>query len=197
MKPLTANPFAAIAATATARVPAAPRGGPLRRRAGLVLTIGAVLLASSMLVPLVLGYQRYVITSGSMTGTYDRGSLIYDETVPTKSLKVGDVITYTPPAIHSPTSRLTHRIFAIKVLKDRTRQYQTKGDANPSPDPWTFTLTSPTQARVVFSIPYLGFVFAALSIPLIRILVLGVPALLVALGALGSLWEEAGQESRP
>ena len=56
-------------------------------------------------------------------------------------------------------------------------------------------LTNP-EARVAFGIPYLGYVFAALSIPLVRILVLGIPALLIALGAIGSLWEEAGREQR-
>ena len=33
-----------------------------------------------------------------MTGTYDRGSLVFDEVVPVDDLKVGDVITYRPPA---------------------------------------------------------------------------------------------------
>ena len=162
-----------------------------------MLTVAALLLAASMLVPLILGYQRYVITSGSMSGTYDRGSLIYDETVPTSSLKVGDIITYTPPAGHTRTERLTHRIYSIKVLNNGTRQYRTKGDANTAPDPWTFSLPNATQARVVFGIPYLGYIFALLSIPLVRILVLGIPALLVALGAAGSLWQEAGQETKP
>jgi signal peptidase len=149
-----------------------------------------------MLVPFVLGYQRYVITSGSMTGTYDQGSLIFDETVPTSSLKKGDVITYTPPSTRTHSGRLTHRIYSIRVNSAGIRTYVTKGDANPSPDPWSFALSSPTQARVVFGIPYLGYVFAALSIPLVRILVLGIPALLIALGAIGSLWEEAGRQQR-
>jgi signal peptidase len=168
-----------------------------RRRAGLALTIAAVALAASMLIPLVLGYQRYVITSGSMTGTYDRGTLIYDETVPTRSLRVGDVITYSPPAGVTQPGRLTHRIFSIAVGKDGARTYRTKGDANKSPDPWTFQLPKVSQARVVLGIPYLGFIFAALSLPLVRILIIGVPALLLALGAAASLWEEAGHEARP
>ncbi len=149
-----------------------------------------------MLIPLVLGFQRYVITSGSMTGSYDRGDLIYDETVPTSQLKVGDVITYTPPAGDTRPGRLTHRIYSITVNKDGTRKYRTKGDANAVPDPWTFSLTNPTQARVVFGIPYLGFVFAALSVPLVRILLVGIPALLVAFAAASSLWQEAGAETR-
>lgn len=187
---------AVIAATATAPV-SLPPTAVVRRRVGLALTIAAVALAASMLVPLVLGYQRYVITSGSMDGTYNRGALIYDETVPTKSLRVGDVITYTPPAGDTQPGRLTHRIHSITVGADGVRTYRTKGDANTVPDPWTFTLTHPTQARVVFGIPYLGFIFAALSIPLVRILIIGLPALLVAMAAGASLWQEAGQEARP
>ncbi len=33
-----------------------------------------------------------------MTGTYDRGSIVYDRPVPVSSLKVGDPITYDPPS---------------------------------------------------------------------------------------------------
>ena len=40
-----------------------------------------------MLIPAALGYQRYVIVSDSMSGTYDRGSLVYDKVVPTAGLR--------------------------------------------------------------------------------------------------------------
>jgi signal peptidase len=191
-----ATPRAVIAATTTAPVSLPTPSSALRRRIGLGLTIVAIGLAASMLIPLVLGYQRYVITSGSMTGTYNRGTLIYDDTVPTSSLKVGDIITYTPPPGVTQPGRLTHRIYSITVGKDGERTYRTKGDANPVADPWTFQLAKTTQARVAFGIPYLGFVFAALSIPFVRILLIGLPALLIALGAAASLWQEAGREKR-
>jgi signal peptidase I len=42
-----------------------------------------------MLLPVAFGYQRYVITSGSMTGTCDQGSIVFDKTVPTSDLEVG------------------------------------------------------------------------------------------------------------
>ena len=58
------------------------------------LLIAAGILFGAFLVgPALMGWERYVIVSGSMTGTYDRGSLVFDEVVATKSLKVGDVIT--------------------------------------------------------------------------------------------------------
>jgi len=161
-----------------------------RRAGGVLLAGGALVLAAIVLVPALLGFQRYVITSGSMTGTYDRGSLVYDEVVPTSALKVGDVITYDPP--QGAPGLVTHRIAAIDVRRDGTRVYHTKGDANPTPDPWTFTLGARTQARAAFHLPYVGFALADLSDRRLRMLLIGIPALLVALSVLAGLWREAG-----
>jgi signal peptidase I len=173
---------------------------PHRRRLGgtasALLTGAALLLAAAVLVPALLGFQRYVITSGSMTGTYDRGSLVFDRVVPTRTLKAGDVITYTPPAGSGPVGLVTHRIHSITSGPGGTRVYRTKGDANASVDNWTFTLANPTQARAAFHLPYVGFAFAALADRRLRMLIIGVPALLVALGVLGGLWREAGEAAR-
>src|SRR4051812_7892452 len=161
---------------------------PMRRLGGGLLTGAALALAVAVLVPALLGFQRYVITSGSMTGTYDRGSLVYDRVVPTASLKVGDVITYDPPAGSGPAGLVTHRIHSIQRQPDGRRVFRTKGDFNPAPDPWTFTLQNRTQAKAAFHLPYVGFALAALSERNLRMLIIGVPALLVALSVLAGLW---------
>jgi signal peptidase len=170
----------------------APSSSPLRRFGGGLLTAAAVALAAAVLVPALLGYQRYVITSGSMTGTYDRGSLVYDRVVPTASLKVGDVITYTPPAGAGPAGLITHRIVSVTPQPGGARVLRTKGDANPVVDPWTFTLQNRAQARVAFHLPYAGFALAALADRRLRMLIIGLPALLVALSVLAKLWRDAG-----
>jgi signal peptidase I len=178
-----------IAATAT-------RTSPVRRLlrvGGGLLTAAALLLAAAVLVPALFGMQRYVITSGSMTGTYDRGALLLSSVVPTETLRVGDVITYTPPSGAGPTGLVTHRIVAITAGPDGRRVYRTKGDANAAADPWTFTLPNATQAKAAFRLPYVGFGLAALGDRRLRMLVIGVPALLVALSVLAGLWREAGQ----
>jgi signal peptidase I len=177
-------------------MPAAATPVSPRRSRGLVgglLTAAAVALAAAVLVPAFLGFQRYVITSGSMTGTYDRGSLVYDDVVPTASLKVGDVITYAPPAGSGPAGLVTHRIHSIQVQPDGRRVYRTKGDFNPAPDPWTFTLQNRTQAKVAFHLPYVGFALAALADRTLRMIIIGIPALLVALSVLAGLWRDAGE----
>jgi len=99
---------------------------PLARRGfGILLAGAALILALTVLVPALLGYQRYVITSGSMTGTYDRGSLVFDKVVPTSSLRAGDVITFRPPG-HA--GLVTHRIHTLTSV-DGKRVLTTKGDA--------------------------------------------------------------------
>jgi signal peptidase I len=172
------------------------RSHPALRWAGAVATVLCLALAATLLVPAALGYQRYVIVSGSMTGTYDRGSIVYDKEVPVSELKVGDPITYAPPPGASPEELVTHRIVWIGHKKGGEEIFRTKGDANEVADPWTFSLDKPEQAKVAFSIPYVGFLLAALSIPTVRMLAIGIPAVLVALLILGGIWRDAGEEAR-
>src|SRR3954462_1753136 len=163
------------------------------RRAGralCALLVAAGLLSGAFLVaPGLLGWQRYMIVSGSMTGTYDRGSLVFDEGVPGETLKGGDLSTYRPPRGAGPTGLVTHRITAIgHDRRTHTRVFRTRGDANPVGDPWTFTLPNHRQARVVVGVPSMGFVLAALSRRDVRIALVGVPALLIALITMAGLW---------
>lgn len=167
---------------------------PLARRAlgGLLLAV-AMVLALAVLVPALLGFQRYVITSGSMTGTYDRGSLVFDRVVPTASLRAGDVITFRPPG-HA--GLVTHRIHTLTTV-DGKRVLTTKGDANRVPDVWgAIALGHARQARVAFHVPYVGYGIAALSERRVRMLVIGLPALLIALSALAGLWRDTSPEGR-
>jgi len=162
----------------------------------IALTIAVMAGASALVGAQALGYKRYVITGRSMTGTIDVGSLAFERAVPPSSLKVGDVVTYSPPADSRVRGLVTHRIVWAGRSRDGGRAFRTKGDANPQPDPWRFVLSSPTQARVVFHVPYAGYALAAFSRPRVRMLLIGLPALLVAISLLAGLWEDAGVEAR-
>jgi signal peptidase len=168
------------------------------RRAGRLVSGAALavcaLIAALELLPAVIGLQRYVIVSGSMTGTYDRGSLVLDDVVPVAALRVGDVITYRPPPDAGIDHLVTHRIAAID-RSHGTPVFRTKGDANPVADPWKFTLPGPKQARVQAGIPYAGFALAALTRRDVRMVVVGLPAALIALATLLALWRRLGEEA--
>lgn len=154
-------------------------------------------IAGIMLVPAALGYHRYVILTGSMTGTYDTGSIIFDKPEPTSQLKVGDDITYAPPPGASPNQKLvTHRIHEILPGPNGQRAYITKGTANEHKDPWKFTLPQPEQDVVQFHLPYAGYIFMALGIPKVRMAAIGLPALLMALWMILGLWRDGGELQR-
>jgi len=151
---------------------------------GNVLLVAVTMVAAIYLLPGLLGYQRYVITGGSMSGTFEKGSIAFEREVSVAALEVGDVITYMPPADAGVDNLVTHRVSEISTGEDGTPLLRTKGDANADVDPWAFQLTDDVQPVVSFTVPFLGYVFMALSDPTVRILVIGVPAGLVALRAL-------------
>jgi len=158
--------------------------------------LAAVIVAMLVLLPSLFGWQRYAIVSGSMTGTYDRGTLVLDEVVPVADLKVGDVITYLPPSGAGPDHLITHRIAWIGKDQTGARIFRTKGDANQVADPWTFRLSQPTQARVRFGVPHVGRVLWALSRKDVRMIIIALPALLIALSTLIALWRQLGEAAR-
>lgn len=168
----------------------------LGRATATLLLVAGLAVACATIVPALLGYERYAITGGSMSGTYDRGSILYAKAVPVSSLRVGDVITYRPPRGEGPGALVTHRIAAIRRDRDGSQTFRTKGDANEHADPWTFELGQPLQARASFGIPYVGYTLAALSIKPVRMLAIGLPALLIALLLLTRMWRDAGEELR-
>ena len=77
------------------------------------LSVLGTLLGVAFILPSLFGFQRYVITGTSMTGTIDYGSIAFEEVVPVSELQVGDIITYAPPAGASLDHLVTHRIVAI------------------------------------------------------------------------------------
>jgi signal peptidase len=167
----------------------------IRKAAALTALTTLAVLGALMLVPSLLGYQRYVIEGGSMGGALPRGSIAYEEVVPAAQIRVGDVITYRPPAA---TALRTHRVTWIGRSPNNDRVYRTKGDANDSADRPTFTLPHATQARVVMHVPLAGYAVAALSIRTLRMVVIGGPALAVAFFAFASVWRERREtESTP
>ena len=161
-----------------------------RRVAGWALTTAILLVTVACLAwiaPSLFGLERYVITGGSMTGSIDKGSVVFEEPVSVDELEVGDVITYLPPADSGTSSLVTHRIIKEEPAEGGGTLFTTQGDANPQPDPWHFKLVDQQQPVVRYSVPHVGWVFIALADRRTRILAIGIPAGLIALHALGQL----------
>jgi signal peptidase I len=162
-----------------------------------VLLAAVTLVSLAWLVPSLLGLERYVITGGSMSGTFERGALAFEKEVPVSRLRVGDVITYLPPPQAGNSDLVTHRIVRISRDEEGRRVYRTRGDANAAVDPWTFRLREQTQPVVQFTVPYAGHALIALADRETRMLLVGGPAALVALLALGELLMVLSRRERP
>lgn len=116
-----------------------------------------------------LHYTNYTVMSGSMEPTIHTGALAFvDETnVDASKIKKGDVIVFKPTAYAIP---VTHRV--IKVDK-KNKTFQTKGDANRTPDPADCSWDS-LMGVTKFSIPYLGYVVKYLTTTTGKIRVFGI-----------------------
>jgi signal peptidase len=77
-----------------------------------------------------------VVTTGSMEPILQVGDLIYVKGVEPSEIQVGDIITFRPPLEFISGTLITHRV--VDITYDVNEVYfKTKGDNNPSVDPWT------------------------------------------------------------
>ena len=143
---------------------------------GLMVILAALLWGFRL-----LGYELFVIQSGSMEPNYRVGSLVYVKPVDAAELEVGDVITFEL----GNGVRGTHRI--IEVLKENdSLAFKTKGDSNDHVD------ANPVQpqsivGQVKFTIPLLGFLIAYVQQPPGTYVTISVVAMLLLLTILPDL----------
>ena len=142
-------------------IPTAPRP-PATTPWGRLLMCAALFAPVTLLVllPIGLGFDRYVMTGDSMAGSLGRGSVVFERVVPISDLEVGDVITYPRPADADGSGMVTHRIVSIGPDGIVTR-----GDAEPAVDPWVLRPDEPTASRVEFAVPWVGWVYLLLLHP--------------------------------
>jgi hypothetical protein len=117
---------------------------------GLTVLVPVVLL---VLLPAVLGLNRYVVTDRAMDGSLGRGSVVLAREVPPSDLRVGDVITFQQRGGGSE-ERVVRRIVAI-----HGGVATTQADRTGSADPLKVPLSSESYARVWLAIPWLGYPF--------------------------------------
>jgi signal peptidase len=134
-----------------APVPHRSTRSELRRLAlGLTVLIPVVLL---VLLPAVLGLDRFVVTDSSMDGSLGRGAVVLARDVPPSDLRVGDVISLPAPR-GSADERVNRRIVAIEGDLATTQ-----ADSTGSADPWSVPLDESSYARVWLGIPWIGYPF--------------------------------------
>lgn len=137
----------------------------------VVIFVAVVVLASVLPIPGKLEIK--IVQSGSMEPTIKTGSLVIIK--PESSFKEGDIITFGKDTkTEVPT---THRIIATKV-ESGVVIYTTKGDANEDKDTRKVKQNE-IIGKVIFSVPYLGYIIDFAKQPFGFALLVGLPALYI------------------
>ncbi len=151
----------------------------------------ALLLAISL--PMLFGCRSLVVMSGSMEPGIATGSVVVVKRIPAAEMAVGDVVSF-----HSPESgrTLTHRVQAV-AAGEAAIEVETRGDANTGTESWAIEPTG-TVGRLVFRVPYLGYLLAPLQGVAPRLLLVVMPALALGGILLASIWRDpAPSVSKP
>ena len=143
-----------------------------------VIVVLIVALAIALVGVRLFGIKAYCVTSGSMVPTYQVGSLVYVKSVDPEDLEVGDVISF----MLDEDTVATHRI--VEIVPDDEDEsvirFRTKGDANDSPD-GSLVHCNNVIGKVVFSIPFVGYIANFVQHPPGTYVAIGVVVILLAL----------------
>jgi signal peptidase I len=150
------------------------------QRAALAVTAVVALAVLPAIGAAFLGYDSFVVVGGSMEPAVREGGLVIAKRVDPATVAAGDIITYRHP--DRPSVPVTHRV--VQVFDDQGgRYFQTRGDANLTPDPELVSGSQPVS-RLMLTIPYAGIILSALRTIPGQLALVALPALLLATRAL-------------
>lgn len=117
--------------------------------------------------PAVFGFNTMSVLSGSMRPYLEPGDIIVGRSVKLPDVKPGDVVTYKVGS-----SIVTHRVVEI-VGNGSNRMLMTKGDANNTDDGKPIA-EDQLISRVVFRVPYGGYIARFIRSPIGLIILAGI-----------------------
>jgi signal peptidase len=135
-------------------------------------------------VPAASGYQMYIVEGGSMSPTFEAGSIVLVRPLEPTAVQAGDIITYRDPDPERAETIVTHRVIAVKPTAPVS--FITRGDANDADDPLPLPSTN-LIGRVDYSVPYLGYLFSFVRTRTGILLLIIVPAVLIIASELRKL----------
>lgn len=101
--------------------------------------------------PQIFGHQVYIVYGGSMSPTFEAGSVVIVQPVDPADIKVGDIITFGEEG----SVYTTHRVTQVHDSGSNL-SFTTRGDANEVEDPGVVAADE-VRGRVVAAVPYLGY----------------------------------------
>lgn len=134
------------------------------------ILLGVLIVFSS--VPFPGNYKAFIVKSGSMEPTIHTGSIVFVR--PEESYAVGEIVTRRTT---DPSFTVTHRLFSQKE-KNGQVVFDTKGDANDTSDHVDIA-KSDIVGKVVWSVPFAGYVVNYAKTPQGMLILIIVPAIII------------------
>jgi signal peptidase len=137
------------------------------------ITLALTVTGGSILIT-ALGYRVMVVTSGSMAPSIDAGDAVLVGHSGSDGVEVGDVITFRG---YGSDDMTTHRVLKAMTVQGELH-FQTKGDANSTPDP-NLAPGDGVYGKVGLRIPALGEELYWATTPKGKLFLLAFPVLTI------------------
>jgi signal peptidase len=145
----------------------------MKRVASIATTILIVwliaIVVGLLLLPRVAGWRFDAVLTGSMEPVLNVGGVVVTRPVDIASIREGDIIAY-----HSGELLITHRVVQV-IPEDGATSFVTKGDATEEADSRPIPAEN-VVGKVIFHVPYFGYLAAFIKTPLGLILTIAIPA---------------------
>jgi signal peptidase len=142
-------------------------------------------------IPNLVGGKSFTVMSGSMTPAILTGDVVLDERIRPLDARIGDIITFKDPR---RARLLTHRLRSVRRKGD-VLEMVTKGDANNTVERWAIPVRG-ELGRVRYRVPMVGRLLWRTRTPQARIFMVVVPALVLGLVELASIWRPRRRPQR-
>lgn len=159
----------------------------------LILTITVLLVVAAGLTYLAphLGWRVDAVLSGSMEPEVMTGSLVVTRPIAPETIGMGDIITFYSST--ASENLITHRV--VGIGQSSSIYFETKGDANNSPDPFTVPARN-VVGKVSFHAPYWGYATEFLKTPMGFLFALVIPgSALIAMYVI-SIWRTLTRDGK-
>lgn len=123
-------------------------------------------------------FSAYVILTNSMVPTINVDDAIVVKRTASRSLNIGDIITFSSSDPMHLGLTVTHRIVGKQISQNGAYIFRTKGDNNNSEDP-TWVIEDNIYGKVLLKIPQLGVVRNFLLTPFGFSVAIILPAVLI------------------
>ena len=152
-----------------------------------LVSVATLLLFLGLAIgPHLFGYRTETMLTGSMTPKIRVGDIVVISRIPISHLAPGNVISYQIPVEDHRV--VSHRVVWVRPGPAGSTLVQTKGDANPTVDPWIAQMNGGQVWKVHFVVPLLGTAIRWLRQPMVeRAVRFGFPVAAIGLALVG-IW---------